>query len=211
MPQYAIAQLRSLVSTLRKTCSPAPNQNECSMATPRARSACTAGAHELEKFTLPTWPCPVWSLCSSWQSAAAVVNRSAATLAMAERSFIMNSPRLTNEFRVRNNTCYRGGCGRAGIFFQPIGRPMARVRLASIAPVWRPADRFRSTPINGHYQTGPVDPFGATCGRSGLTVFCYRLSLHPTTPASKRRALPRWSKSPALPWDRWERQRRSLR
>jgi hypothetical protein len=117
MPQYAIAQLRSLASTLRKTCSPAPNQNECSMATPRARSACTAGAHELEKFTLPTWPCPVWPSCSSWQSAAAVVNRSAATLAMAERSFIMNSPRLTNEFRVRNNTCYRGGCGRAGIFF----------------------------------------------------------------------------------------------
>jgi hypothetical protein len=66
----------------RKTCSPAPSQNECSTATPRARSAYTAAAHEFEKLTLPTWPCPAWPSCSSWQSAAIVVNRRAATLAM---------------------------------------------------------------------------------------------------------------------------------
>jgi hypothetical protein len=96
MPQYAIAQVGSLTSTSRKTCSPAPNQNECSMATPRARSACTAAAHEFEKFTLPTWPWPAWPMCSSWQSAATVVNRIAATLAMTVRSFMMSSPRLPN-------------------------------------------------------------------------------------------------------------------
>jgi hypothetical protein len=91
MPQYAIAHLGSLASTLRKTCSPALNQNECSIATPLARSACTAGAQEFEKVTLPTWPCPAWPSCSSWQSAATVANRSAATLAMTVRSFMMNS------------------------------------------------------------------------------------------------------------------------
>jgi len=31
-------------------------------------------------------------------------------------------------------------------------------RFGSKASIWRSADRFRSTPINGHRQTGPTGP-----------------------------------------------------
>ena len=92
MPQYAMAQAGSFASTLRKACSPAPNQNECSIATALASSACTAGEHEFEKLTVPTLPWPAWLSCSSWQNATAVVNRSAMTLAKIVRSFMTNSP-----------------------------------------------------------------------------------------------------------------------
>ena len=31
-----------------------PNSNECSSAMPRAKSGCTAGAHEFANFTVPS-------------------------------------------------------------------------------------------------------------------------------------------------------------
>ena len=43
MPQVAMAQPGSLASTSRKVSSPALYQKECSIATPRDSSACTAG------------------------------------------------------------------------------------------------------------------------------------------------------------------------
>jgi hypothetical protein len=91
-----MAQPGSLARTLRKACSPALNQNEWTMATPLARSACTSGEHEFEKFTLPTWwPWPPWPACSSSQSAA-VVKSSEATVAIIVRR-IMTTPKRSPE------------------------------------------------------------------------------------------------------------------
>ena len=50
MPQVAIAHSGSFFSTSRNACSPALNQNECSIATARARSAWTAGLHEFDEI-----------------------------------------------------------------------------------------------------------------------------------------------------------------
>ena len=62
MPKVAMAQPGSSARTCRNAFSPALNQNECSMATPRCSSPCTFGSHELAKDTLPRWP----PCCVSW-------------------------------------------------------------------------------------------------------------------------------------------------
>ena len=55
VPHVAMAHEGSFASTSPKVFRPSLNQNECSMATPRRRSSCTAGLHEFWKATLPSW------------------------------------------------------------------------------------------------------------------------------------------------------------
>ena len=56
MPQCAITQRGSVFSTLLNDSIAAENQNECSSATPRSNSCCTAGAHDVAKCTAPSRP-----------------------------------------------------------------------------------------------------------------------------------------------------------
>jgi len=41
------------------------------------------------------------------------------------------------------------------------------LRSGSKASVCRSASHFRSTPINGHHQTGPIGPVRANIGSTG--------------------------------------------
>jgi hypothetical protein len=54
VPQCAIAQPGSFSATAENVSTAAENQNECSSATPRLKSGCTAGVQEVWKVTLPT-------------------------------------------------------------------------------------------------------------------------------------------------------------
>src|SRR5688572_28089096 len=73
MPQFAIAHEGSCASTSRKVFSPAPNQNECSIATPRSSWAWTLGSHDVGKLTLPSCSAP----CAGMVAPSAVMNASA--------------------------------------------------------------------------------------------------------------------------------------
>jgi hypothetical protein len=53
-----------LANTSRKAFSAALYQNERSIATPRAKSACTPELQELEKLTFPTLSPTSWPACS---------------------------------------------------------------------------------------------------------------------------------------------------
>src|SRR5256885_16030477 len=53
MPQCAMAHLGSCWATCLKVASAVSNANECSSATPRSNSFCTAGAQEVGKYTEP--------------------------------------------------------------------------------------------------------------------------------------------------------------
>ncbi len=64
MPQLAIAQAGSFASTSRNVVSAAEYQNECSIATPRFSSTCTAGMQEFAKLTLPSFPFTASSSCA---------------------------------------------------------------------------------------------------------------------------------------------------
>ena len=56
MPQWAITQVGSPLSTVLNDSTAAENQNEWSSATPRSNSACTADVHEVAKWTEPSLP-----------------------------------------------------------------------------------------------------------------------------------------------------------
>jgi len=50
----------------------------------------------------------------------------------------------------------------------------AEVRTGSKAPVCPLASHFRSAPINGHQQTGPLGPVGAISGKSSVVQHARR-------------------------------------
>src|SRR5688572_2047945 len=68
MPQCAIAQEGSRSTTALKLARASRNSNECSSATPRFKSAATAGVHDVWNDTVPSW-LPA-ACCSCWANIA---------------------------------------------------------------------------------------------------------------------------------------------
>src|SRR5687767_2567552 len=65
MPHCAIAQEGSRSTTAVNVASASRNSNECSNATPRLKSAATAGAHDVWNDTVPSWlPAACCSCCA---------------------------------------------------------------------------------------------------------------------------------------------------
>src|SRR5688572_12915256 len=62
-PQCAMAHVGSAAAILSNAACAATNQNECSMATARSKSAWTAGAHDVGKETRPRASAPPWPSC----------------------------------------------------------------------------------------------------------------------------------------------------
>ena len=65
MPQVAIAQPGSSLSTSRNACSPAEYQNEWSIATARSNAGCTLASQLVGNDTLPRRPPCAWEWSSS--------------------------------------------------------------------------------------------------------------------------------------------------
>src|SRR5437868_6145263 len=89
-PHAAMEHDGSSASTERKAASPSLNQNECSNATPRLSSFCTALLHEFAKLTEPS---ACFGLLPSSSCAETGAVKAAATAIIAsDFAFIMSSP-----------------------------------------------------------------------------------------------------------------------